>query len=275
MRPIAVTMTGAGFLLTATVARAAHTGPVIEMSLDSHGNVIAGWDNTNSFMNEDPPYGVTFDLFDVGAQSPVFRFLGGSTPTHLAYSFVVTTSLYYWNHLDANPQWGPTPHGQFIEINDANGPVAVVTDGVSNESPAAVPVPSGHEGGRKSGPINVSEDHQATFFIFTPDGQGGQDSGGVVGAYGFGMQIHLWQENQNGDLMTDHGLSDPFFVSFRVRPTQIPPPADWMSPSAFAQAVSSGQTLVPEPTSMAVWAIGMSLLVMMPVSSRVRQREKK
>ncbi len=271
MKPITLITMGVGLLLATTAAKAAHSGPVVEMSLNSQGGVVIGWDNTFAYMNEDPPFGVTFDIFDIGTLSPGFRFLPG-TPTHLAYSFVLTTPLYYWNHTDADPQWGATPNGEYIEINGDNGLVAVVTDGVSPDSPAALAVPPDYEASRKSLPIDELEDHTHSFFIYTPDGQGGGNTGGSTGAYGLGMQVHLWQEDAGGALVTDHGLSDPFFLGFRIRPTQGALPVDWMPPAAFAQAVAEGQALVPEPSTAAVVTLTTLFLAGGCGSPRARSR---
>lgn len=235
-------------------ARAGHNGPLLQMSVQD-GHTAVAWDNAISFLGEDPPYGRTLDISDAGTFSPAFRFMADTTPQNLAYSFEITTPLHHWNHLDADPAWGSTLNGEFMQVRDGVELVAVITDGVSTASPDSMAVDDAYVGGQKSAAMDEFEDHTNAFFLFTPDGAGGQTPSGSLGAYGFGMQIHLWQADQTGNVIEDYGLSSPFFLSFRNRPVLDPLPSDGMTSVQFAEATQSGQTLVPEP------ATGLALIV--------------
>ena len=228
-----------------------HTGPSIEMSLENEHPVIE-WDNTLSFLGEDPPFGRTLEQNNAGTLSPAFHFAAGTTPKHLTYSFTIDTPLFYWNPLDPNPHWGPTQNGEFMRIRDDAQVVTVITDGVSVDSPTSMPVSESYIGGIKAGELDVSEDHLHVFELFTPDGNGGQTPSGSSGAYGFGMRVRFWQGDDQGNLLVDYGFSDPFFLGFRVRD---------MLPTEFAAAVASGQALVPEPMSCSILIVGGTLLM--------------
>ncbi len=242
-------------------AHAGHNGPAVQMSLQD-GHAAVAWDNSISFLGEDPPYGRTLDISDAGTFSPAFRFMADSTPQHLAYSFEITTPLHYWDHLETDPGWGPTLNGEFMQVRDGVELVAVITDGVSTASPDSMAVDDAYVGGQKSTTVDESEDHLNAFFLFTPNGVGGQTASGRVGAYGFGMRIHLWQADETGNLIEDYGLSSPFFLSFRNRPVVDPLPSNGMTSGQFAEATQRGQSLVPEPaTGLVLFASGLLLAV--------------
>lgn len=242
---------------------AVHGGTVIKMDLDSdQGNqVVLEWDDSGTFVgaanDSDPPWGQTLDISNEEAVAPAFRFSGGIRFTpDMTFSIELTTPLLHWNHLAANPSWGSTQQGEFMEIHKdrqeftdpAESLIAVVTDDTST-------LPDVDD---FSGSNNDNFTQVLNYLLRTPDGNGGSDAGGSLGAYGFGVRVHLWQENfpADGTIKEDFGFSDPIFLTFRNRPlggTPSEPPAGWMSEQAFASAVLAGQQMVvPEPQAVAI-----------------------